>query len=457
MADILERFNEYRQRLKIQDILADAGYVHNKRDGSRWPAYVRVDSDGRRVRGDKFLVSQGGYCCCQPPVMKSYNIISFIKEHPQFFAEYTPGMNLNDLVDQVCSRLLNMPIEKREYTHNETMRTTKSFKLEDYTLQTFDTNVENCHRPFYPYFKHRGIDLTTQYAFHKDIMLAARGNVSNGDVNYKNLVFPLTVPGKPDSIVGFEERGRLRRNGESPYKGKAAGSNASEGLWIASPDGTRLENAERVLLFESGYDAMAYFQLHRKKDKELRKAVFVSTGGTPTVSQMTGIVRNAPSAAFHLCFDNDEAGRQFVHNFEQIIKKEKAYSEKAKDFLECQGNIEVDERKGELFSLLPENVKQQHFDSFKLFEEYREAPLCPDEKQAVWQEYLDGMAKFDKMVKDCIANVVREVPQEGFKDWNEELLDELDNTTKKAVGTDIDGDGMLETGESHEEKHHYRR
>ena len=76
------------------------------------------------------------------------------------------------------------------------------------------------------------------------------------------------IPGKTDAkstdlkdIVGFEERGRARLDGSSGYKGKARGSNSSEGLWIASPNNTELKSAEKVLWFESAYDAMAYYQL----------------------------------------------------------------------------------------------------------------------------------------------------------------------------------------------------
>ena len=63
------------------------------------------------------------------------------------------------------------------------------------------------------------------------------------------------------------------------------------------------------------------------------------------------------------------------------------------------------------------------------------------------------------MVDDCIVKVEREIPKEGYKDWNDELLDELDEgkTVKKAVGTDIDGDGTVEIEESNEEKRHYHR
>ena len=77
-------YDDFLQRLNIQDILIDAGYHLNKRDGLRYPSYVRMDSEGRRIRGDKFIVMPNGKCCFKAQEQKVYNIISFIKEYPQF-------------------------------------------------------------------------------------------------------------------------------------------------------------------------------------------------------------------------------------------------------------------------------------------------------------------------------------------------------------------------------------
>ena len=60
-------YDDYLRRLNIQDVLIDAGYRLNRRDGLRYPSYVRTDSDGRRIRGDKFIVTPNGQCCFQPP------------------------------------------------------------------------------------------------------------------------------------------------------------------------------------------------------------------------------------------------------------------------------------------------------------------------------------------------------------------------------------------------------
>lgn len=91
-------YDDFKSRVNIQDLLVDAGYRLNRRDGMRYPSYVRIGSDGKRVHGDKFIVTANGLCCFQPPERKNYNVISFIKEHPNLFAEYRPGMSGDRLV-----------------------------------------------------------------------------------------------------------------------------------------------------------------------------------------------------------------------------------------------------------------------------------------------------------------------------------------------------------------------
>ena len=448
-------YEDYKQRLNIQDVLVEAGYVRNRRDGLRYPSYVRLDEDGRRIRGDKYIVTQNSQCCFHPPVQKSYNIISFIKEHPELFRDYTAGMNLDLLVNKVCSRLLNTTYEEHQTEVKEPVREPKPFRMEDYDIHRFEGKDKESQKAFYPFFKHRGIDLSTQFAFRRNFVLASRTTAYGSSI--RNLSFPLTIPGKEDIVVGFEERGRMRRDGEKAYKGKAEGSNASEGLWIASPAGTKLENAGRILLFESAYDAMAYYQLKRKDDKEPKDAVFVSTGGTPTVSQMKGLIRNAPSAAFHLCFDNDDAGKQFVVNFESLAAKEMPYSQVAINFRNTPGNIEIDQEKEAAFDKLPEDVRKKYYAAYDKAEELATAYLCQEDKDDMRKEIREMYKDFNKAVDDCVITIQRETPSEDYKDWNDELLGEMEETTKKAVGSDIDGDGEVEIEESNEEKHHYHR
>ena len=312
-------YNDFLQRLSIQDVLRDAGYHLNKRDGLRYPSYVRTDSDGRRVHGDKFLVTPNGQCCFQPPNQKLYNVISFIKEHPNMFADYRAGMSTDRLVNLVCNRLLNNPIQERNPQIIAPRTASKPFSLKDYDVHHFDLNDRNSHKSFYFYFKARGIDLYTQYAFNKHFCLATKHR--DDGVRYTNLAFPLTKPGDC-KIVGLEERGRPRMDGSSAYKGKAEGSNGSEGLWIANLKNEPLDKVGGVTWFESAYDAMAFHQIHReaiRQHPELsRKGIYVSTGGSPTRGQIKGMLEATPQANHYLCFDNDKAGRGFVELFRHI-------------------------------------------------------------------------------------------------------------------------------------------
>ena len=114
--------------------MVDAGYTHYKRDGLRYPSYVRRDSDGKRIPGDKFIVTANGLCCFQPPVQKNYNVISFIKEHPDLFSDYTHGMDKDRLVNLVCNRLLNEPVEDRETKIINTKQNQEPFDINKYQV-----------------------------------------------------------------------------------------------------------------------------------------------------------------------------------------------------------------------------------------------------------------------------------------------------------------------------------
>ncbi len=572
-------FDDFRERLDIQDVLIDAGYQFKRSDGLRYPAYVRLDSFGKKIPGDKFVVMPNGKSCFKPPEMRVYGITSFIAEHPQLFKEYKAGMDPIRLVNLVCNRLLNHPIENRMQRIINPSRNVKPFDIKGYHVQPFQKyNFDNI-KNFYPYFASRKIDLATQRAFSSHFFLAnvKASNVPNRFL--KNLAFPMRIPGN-DEIVGLEERGRPRLDGRSGYKGKALGSNSSEGLWIASPEGTKLKEAKDVLWFESAYDAMAYYQLAAKQGKNMDKAVFLSTGGNPTVMQYRGVIKEARNACHHLCFDNDLAGKQFAQNFDlemRNVKKElpkvgedmKEYMatlNDGKDYHSGNHDYLPDEiRKAydkywdacdELYSMKHSglcyegDIKEQETLANNLFKEYdtmmRER-LCFGSEQGHLREIgtydipdwalcamengdTDGLTdEEEQMVKDfmeenfpegfvtCIdwdnydelnvrpafgernkealtshgespylavktysvkflhptlrdgealpnLTVRRELPEQGYKDWNEQLVVheterekcESENQGKEnstCVGLDMDGNGEVELSESEERKH----
>ena len=375
-------YDDFRERIDIQDVLRDAGYHLNRRDGLRWPSYVRVDSGGRRVHGDKFIVTTNGKGCFHPPEMKVYSVVSFIVNHPDLFQEYRPGMNPHHLVNLVCNRLLNQPIDPSMRNIIEPRRQSRPFSVKDYQFTYFQKlNAKNM-RQFAPFFNSRMIKPYVQKAFASYFMLAAKQVDNEKNISRTNIAFPLTIPGSKD-IVGLEERGRPRLDGSSGYKGKALGSNASEGLWIASPKDTELKDASHVLWFESAYDAMAYYQLHARGNDDMKEAVYLSTGGNPTVMQFRGVIKEAPQACHHLCFDNDMAGRQFAENFltelRHVRERLPKVGEDMKDYMASLRNPD-DLLSGDEYRLpmdLQEAYGQYENEADELYS-MKTSGLCPD-------------------------------------------------------------------------------
>lgn len=461
-------YDDFLNRLGIQDVLLDAGYHLNKRDGLRYPSYVRTDSDGRRVRGDKFIVTQNGKCCFQPPQQKVYNVISFIKEHPELFAENKSGVSADRLVNLVCNRLLNQPVEDRSVRIAEPRKDSKPFSLNDYDIHKFNPQDRETQKKFYPYFKYRGIDLYTQYAFHRYFCLATKHRPDG--LSFANLSFPLVLPKEPDSTVGFEERGRPKLDGSGGYKGKAEGSNSSEGLWIASPGGTELKEAKSIYVFESAYDAMAFYQLRMRQDRghdtrgqrEFKSAIYVSTGGNPSVGQMQGLINAAPQATFHLGFDNDMAGKQFAANFEDIARKMGRVSPDRipadmRPFIESfdkspKTTKDLFAIEDEQYAALPKPLQELYlrYDSAREEAmEYHYSPLvCKEDKQ----DAADTMNKTYRDFKTALlerlhlqdgqdlssVEIVREMPSKGYKDFNDELLGKMQLSQAGDFKTDRD-------------------
>lgn len=482
-----QTFENYRNRLDIRDVLEDAGYTLYKRDGLRYPAYVRLDSNGRRISGDKFLVSPGRNCCFQPPKIKLYSVTSFIWEHPDLFSEYKQGIKESALVHKVCQRLLNMPVEQTKKRVFAPVRDGKPFDMKDYQVQHFHPNDFDSQKPFYIFFKSRGIDFATRCAFHDSFVLATKTD-KDGSI-YKNLSFPMYIPGQPDRCVGFEERGYPRKDGTA-RKGMAAGSNASEGIWMASPKGTDLRDAKHVFIFESAYDAMSFYQLQMKQEtgldyqgrRDLKSSVFVSTGGNPSYGQIHGLITHAPNATFHLAFDNDMAGKQFAANFEEIARNmgpvapDKVAAD-MRSFIESlpkplETTKELLAIGDEQYDELPKPLRELYLKYDSAREEaleYHYSPfLCQEDKQdaadkmnQAYKEFKDAL--FEKLnVKEGQSlqpvKTIREIPSEGYKDFNDELLDKKQYALTDVIETAFDDEGIDLTVERQEEneetKHH---
>ena len=84
---------------------------------------------------------------------------------------------LTNLVNVVCNRLLNNPIDVRESRVAEPKRDAKPFNLSDYDILRFNPREKDTQRKHYPYFKERGINMGTQFAFQKHFFLVTKHRV----------------------------------------------------------------------------------------------------------------------------------------------------------------------------------------------------------------------------------------------------------------------------------------
>ena len=391
-------FNDYMERISMIDLLTHAGFKPVRGKGKLWPWFAQTytDAGGKTVTTDKFMVSGSrSGMCSRPPEQKNYNLLSFIKTFPYYFPEYQPGMNLDKLVNDVCRSILNQP---KEESRAEVM---ERLDREPFDLSHFDTigyNREDRTNTvqFYPYFRQRGIDMMTQIAFSEHFMLAANNQRKDGKVHY-SLCFPYQQPGY-DKIIGMEQRGKPRKDGTT-YKGMALGTDSTNGLWIANLTGKPLNEAKKVMWFESAYDAMACYQIMRKA-KEPVKAVYVSTGGSVSKTQVAHMLEHTPEAEHHLCFDRDKAGLMFSCNF-MMQKEGRNYSSTISD-----GTLHFVDRTHE--------DQNDHVDfDLKTFsiEDFREKMGLKDDRT---------------VFHPCAS---------GYKDWNDQLLDKP--SEKEILGSDV--------------------
>lgn len=532
-------FDDYKRRISIQDVLQDAGYRFNHRDGMRWPSYSRVDSDGRRIHGDKFVVCANGMACFQPPETRRYNVISFIAEHPNLFPEGGAGKDPYVVVNEVCHRLLNAPMEERPKRHTlESRKETKPFNMADYQCENWNRDDWDSQTHFFPYFIPRSITRQTQRAFAGQYCLTT---LKDRPSARQNLSFPMRIPGLA-KIVGLEQRGVPDEHGKCAYKGMAKGTNATQGVWLGSPKmginaSTHLDKAKDVYWFESGLDAMAFYQLRteplKRQIAEYKKSVesnpslcetldylrgelfkydnalYVSTGGSPSLQQLKGVLTRTEKADQHVCFDNDRAGHVFAidllltragRNFQtsllesgqlQVIDQTEGQGKKytlnlepfefdriahvlgvgnpdMKDYIESMSNPK-DTKSGD-YEMLPSGSLALSYYSkmFDLSEQYQNGELfqgIPKEQESEVLDrykivYKELLTRFNETLKSDLeaylhhkSSIVIEVPPQGYKDWNEVTMDKRQYNEQDTIST-VDEDGEVitdEVSQDHEE------
>ncbi|MBQ1819976.1 MAG: toprim domain-containing protein [Clostridia bacterium] len=100
-----------------------------------------------------------------------------------------------------------------------------------------------------------------------------------------------------------------------PFKGKAAGSD-HDGYWIVGS-----LSPKTICVCESAIDALSLLNIYQMDgyDFESYKMAFVSIGGCGCTAAVKRVQKRYPNATLHLCFDNDEAGRNAAMALPQYL------------------------------------------------------------------------------------------------------------------------------------------
>ena len=291
---MFEEYKAFKEKVGVDDVAAYLGYKLDRKAGVG--KYVEYNiRDGRGHKIDSIVISHPNDKSSQTYFHRNGasggDAISLIKEYINSFG--VTGSSEQELLRAVMSKL----------TSDDSFVTKSEDKYKELKPQVFNIKrfqMENAAEHFeavMSFFRGRSIDEETVRTFLPFIM---RVTDTEAQYKYKDLAFPYIQPGS-EKIEGFELRGY------NNFRQKAPGTNSSSAAWIADFTEEQPDNARNIYFFESGYDAMAFYQVNRSR-LNLETSVFISTGGTFSSQQIKGITDYYPQARYWDCFDNDTPG-----------------------------------------------------------------------------------------------------------------------------------------------------
>lgn len=292
MADYKVNFKELKSRVGIDDIAYALGYRLDRKAGvGRYIELVLGNGNDKR---DTLIISNPRNKSAQTYFRRDGSkgdVVTLIRENLNAF--FVSGKDDWEKIAKVMARFANMP----EPEYREDREFVKSVKAN----RTFDASryeVKPVQAEKIPLiFSQRGLSADTVNDLSPYLTLLR--DKRNDKFDGYNTAFPYTD--KDDKVKGYEIRGF------GGYKSKAAGTDSSSSAWVADLSGGNREAVKRVFFFESAFDAMAFYQVHKAQlDKE---TALVSIGGTFSDGQITGTMARFPHAKAFDCFDNDLAGR----------------------------------------------------------------------------------------------------------------------------------------------------
>ena len=227
---MFEEYKAFKEKVGVDDVAAYLGYKLDRKAGvGKYVEYNIRDGRGRKI--DSIVISHPGDKSSQTYFHRNGasggDAISLIKANINSFG--VTGSSEAEMLAAVMSKL----------TSDDTFITKAEDRYRD---------MKETVRTFLPFIM-RVTDTEAQY-------------------KYKDLAFPYTKPGS-EKIEGFELRGY------NNFRQKAPGTNSRSAAWIADFTKEQPDCAKNVYFFESGYDAMAFYQVNKSR-LILETSVFVS-------------------------------------------------------------------------------------------------------------------------------------------------------------------------------------
>ena len=295
MSEYKVNFKDLKSRVGVDDIAYALGYRLDRRAGVG--RYIELVLGEGRDKRDTIIVSHPNDKARQTFFRRNGtkgDVVTLIRENMSAFM--VTGKDEWQKIAKVMARFANMP----EPEYSDDREYVKSFK-QPVVFDSTRYDVKPISLDNIPaLFSHRGIsDDTVQALSHYLCLIRDKRNTKFDGCN---IGFPYT-DARSDDVRGYEIRGH------GGYKSKAAGTDSSSSAWVADLTGGNREAVRSVFFCESAFDAMAFYQMNRRRlDTGM---ALVSLGGTFSDRQVTGVMERFPHARAFDCFDNDLAGRVY--------------------------------------------------------------------------------------------------------------------------------------------------
>ena len=302
-----DKYTTFKAKVGIDEIASYLGYKLDRRAGvGRYIEMCLRDGVGRKT--DSIIISHPNDKSSQTYFHRNGSsggdVISLIKENLNAFG--VVGETEYDMIDAVIDKFTGTDYTfKREYDLAKST-SSKIFDASRYVIEPAAEHFDSVMS----YFRQRSIDEETVRVF---LPYLVRITDTKAEFKYRNLAFPYSQPGS-DTIEGCELRGY------SGFKMKAEGTNSSTAAWIADFSDGNAESVRNVYFFESGYDAMAFYQVNKSRI-DLPTSVFVSTGGSFSNMQIRKVTDYYAHARYWECFDNDKAGILYGIRMEALLNR----------------------------------------------------------------------------------------------------------------------------------------